>query len=108
MAELFADGEKDLVRELIETFVADSTERIQALKDAWSRGDLTSVRSGAHSLKGSCGQMGAHAMVRLCQTMEALAREEKVAEGQALVDGLSKELDTVQAAFRNYLFLPMN
>lgn len=100
--ELSTGGQPELVAELIETFLEDSVRRLQALDDGWMRGDLASVRAQAHSLKGSCGQMGADSMAQLCHTMETLAREGKPAEGRALAGRLAGELMSVRAALESY------
>lgn len=102
LTELSSEGQHDLVAELIATFLADSAERLQALDNGWTRQDLQSVRAQAHSLKGSCSQMGVESMAQLCHAMDALAREGKAAEGRELLRRLAGELVRVRAALAGY------
>ena len=69
--------------ELLETFLSDSEERLQMLRDA---DDVAQLISAAHSFKGSSSNMGAVRLARLCGKLEQLAKE-KAPEGLAKLVG---------------------
>ena len=68
------DGEDDLLAELIDLFLEDAPTRITSMRQAIEREDWTAMGSWAHSLKGSCGSLGAMHMADLCAKLEAMGR----------------------------------
>lgn len=58
---------------LMETFVRDSSERIGALASSIHAGDADAVRRGAHSFKGSSGNVGAVRLAEACRLLESMA-----------------------------------
>lgn len=68
------DGEEDLLAELIDLFLEDAPTRIESMRAAIAREDWTAMGSWAHSLKGSCGSLGAVHMSDLCAKLEAMGR----------------------------------
>ena len=69
--------------ELLETFLTDSEERLQMLREA---DDVSQLISAAHSFKGSSSNMGAVRLARLCGKLEQLAKE-KAPQGLAKLVG---------------------
>lgn len=60
---------------LYETFIADSEQKLQQLEQAFSLNDSESIRRLAHSLKGSCCNVGANKLADLCEVLENAARD---------------------------------
>ena len=63
-------GADSIVFELIECFQIDTAGRFVSLHDAVGRLDAATVRSEAHSVRGSARQMGAEPLAALCQALE--------------------------------------
>lgn len=61
----------DLVAELVATFQADTPGQLAALAAAHQRGDLASVVTQAHLVKGGALIFGAVRLVQLCEALEA-------------------------------------
>ncbi len=84
MSELFDDQTITELKEimgddigmLLETFIEDSKSKVTDLSKALEHGDANIIRRVAHSLKGSCKNVGAIAMALLCEEMEHKAKEE--------------------------------
>lgn len=77
---------------LVEAFVRDGEERLQALKGAAaSESDPEQIRQMAHSFKGSSSNLGALEMTRLCLELEHQAGD------QAQVQRLVAELESAFA-----------
>jgi HPt (histidine-containing phosphotransfer) domain-containing protein len=74
LRSLQEDGEEDLLAELIDLFLEDAPTRITSLREAITREDWSAMGSWAHSLKGSCGSLGATHMADLCAKLEAMGR----------------------------------
>jgi len=69
------DGEDDLLAELIDLFLEDAPARISSMRTAIAAEDWSALGSWAHSLKGSCGSLGAVHMADLCAKLEAVGRQ---------------------------------
>ncbi|PTQ69879.1 Hpt domain-containing protein [Pseudomonas sp. GV071] len=63
---------------LLDTFVADSEERLRLLHEALRNGDGHELRLAAHSFKGSCSNMGAPLLAQLCKQLEDDSRSDTV------------------------------
>jgi HPt (histidine-containing phosphotransfer) domain-containing protein len=68
------DGDDDLLGELIDLFLQDAPVRLRAMRDAIAREDWDQLAASAHSLKGSCGSLGALPMADLCGRLERYGR----------------------------------
>lgn len=66
LRELQQEGEPDILDELIALFLEDTLQQLAALREAVENEDTQSVERIAHTLKGSCGNMGALRMATLC------------------------------------------
>lgn len=71
------DSLKDVMEDdfhlLLETFVLDSTERVEKLQSLASTQDSDAIRRAAHSFKGSCSNVGATYLTSLCAALEKKA-----------------------------------
>jgi HPt (histidine-containing phosphotransfer) domain-containing protein len=74
LRELHDEGEDDLLIELIDLFLEDAPTRMNGMRDAIGREDWPAVASWAHSLKGSCGSLGAMHMAEHCNRLEQHGR----------------------------------
>jgi HPt (histidine-containing phosphotransfer) domain-containing protein len=68
------DADDDLLSELIDLFLQDAPARLDVIRDAIARQDWTALAAAAHSLKGSCGSLGALHMAVLCGRLERYGR----------------------------------
>ena len=68
-----AESDEDLVTEVLTVFQSDTADRIQRLRAALAQDDRRQVRSQAHAIKGSAGQVGAGGVHELCRQLEVMA-----------------------------------
>ena len=94
------DGALGLFDEIVELFLMDTPTRLQDLAAASEAGDMKGVEAAAHSLKGSCGNLGATVLVDLFRRIEQLSREDIVDEISHLVSQTGLEFDRVQVALK--------
>ncbi len=86
---------------LLDTFLADSEERLRLLHAAQQGGDAQSLRLTAHSFKGSCSNMGAPLLAGLCKQLEAAGRRELPAEAPQLIEQIEREFAIVRILFKS-------
>ncbi|HEX2108107.1 MAG TPA: response regulator, partial [Rubrobacteraceae bacterium] len=98
LRELQDEGEPDVLSELIELFITEASAQLVSLRKAVEAGDAQSVERIAHTIKGSCGNMGAVGMETLCNELEQLGRSRDLADAPALVSRLAEEFERVRAA----------
>lgn len=82
--------------DLLDTFIADSDERLVALNSAQQ---ATALGAVAHSLKGSSSNMGAIRLARLCAELEAGVQKMPVDGIEALVLKIDREYQTVRRLY---------
>jgi HPt (histidine-containing phosphotransfer) domain-containing protein len=63
-------GGPTLREEITKLFLYEAPTRIASAREALAGGNVSAVRSVAHMLKSSSGQMGALAMQKICERME--------------------------------------
>ncbi len=92
-----------VMNDLVENFLSSASDRVEAVKDAVGRGDNEALERAAHSLKGSCGTLGATRMAEVCSDLVTLAREGKSASGTLASGRLVEEHRKVRATFLRQL-----
>ena len=97
-AVLAADADASVFVAVVEGFLADTTERLDTLRQAVSRGDAQAVRQIAHALRGSCVNLGVSGMAEVGQALESLATGGEIVGARPLVEQLEEEFPAVQAA----------
>jgi HPt (histidine-containing phosphotransfer) domain-containing protein len=90
------DSERDIVTELIDIFLEDTPPWLTALHEALLRSDVRAFAHAAHSLKGSCGTIGAKRMAAICAALEGSARRGYLEAVRTSLDGLSAEFQRVR------------
>lgn len=85
---------------LLDTFVADSEERLRLLHQAQAEDDAQGLRLAAHSFKGSCSNMGAVGLAQLCLELEQAGREASLDQAATLLRKVELEISVVRVLFR--------
>lgn len=85
----------DQFQVLLTTFFNDSRSRIEELKEAIEAGNQDAVRTLAHSLKGSSGNVGAYRMSELCQLLEQMCHSDNTERYEPLRQAIDAEYCSV-------------
>jgi len=85
---------------LLDTFLADSEERLRLLQEACQSGDGEELRQAAHSFKGSCSNMGAVMLAELCRELERSAQEHQLEGAAESIERIEREFAIVQVLIR--------
>ena len=68
--EAWEEGETDLVVELIDLYLGDAPQWVDAMRAAASGEDATALKRAAHTLKGSSGSLGIRQVAETCRRLE--------------------------------------
>jgi HPt (histidine-containing phosphotransfer) domain-containing protein len=88
---------------LIQTYIGDSLERIAGLKIALNAGDIDAFTKMAHSLKGSCINIGAPYLGELCQAAEIAGKSQEMKQASALLETITAEFQVVTERLKKLL-----
>ncbi len=86
---------------LLDTFMADSEERLRLLRQAQLAGDAQNLRLAAHSFKGSCSNMGALMLAGLCKQLEEVGRRDLMADAPDLIEQVEREFAIVRILLKS-------
>jgi HPt (histidine-containing phosphotransfer) domain-containing protein len=81
---------------LLDTFIADSEERLLVLRKAE---DAAQLMNAAHSFKGSSSNMGAVRLAELCNELEQRAKHQRLAGIEKLVGEIDGEFAIVRPLY---------
>ena len=95
------------VVQMIDLFLGEGSERVDAAQTALAAGDVAGVTAAAHALKSSAGNLGATALMTCAAEVERIGREAAApAAFEGPVDALVRSFDrarTVLADVREEL-----
>lgn len=101
--QLQAPDEPDLVQQLIDLYLADTPERLNALHQALAQGDATRVAQAAHSLKGSSANIGAQRVARVCLELERCGKANDLSAAAEWLPKLEQEIEQARRALLEYV-----
>ena len=84
--------------ELTGDFVSAVERHTSGMRDAVRAGRGADLGFAAHSLRGSCGILGARRMARLCDEIEKTAAEGELSDALPRIEGLEREYRSVKSA----------
>ncbi|NES74274.1 MAG: response regulator [Okeania sp. SIO2D1] len=100
--EVQIEGEADVVTELIDLFFEDTPQHLLAIKEAIDNSATEALRESAHSLKGSCGNLGVMRLAEISATLEKKAKAGTItkAEAESLLTQLENEFIIAQSILK--------
>jgi HPt (histidine-containing phosphotransfer) domain-containing protein len=116
LAELEAaqvEGEPDLVVELIDLYLEDSSDKLVAICEAIDKTDEESLKHATHGLRGSSASLGAHRVAALCGELEQIGLSVSLDRVESLLIRLEQACELVRQVFsserrrRLYAYSPM-
>lgn len=85
---------------LVESFIRDGQQRLQALSQALQGQDRETLRAQAHSFKGSSSNLGAIQVCEHCLALETLAMEGDLAQAQTRLSALERDFKKAAEALK--------
>jgi len=92
------EGDRELLAELVELFVAEGQALIQTIDNAVAASDPEAVHRAAHTLKGAVANFCAPAAVSAALALETAGRTREMADAPHLLARLRAEIDAVTTA----------
>ena len=90
--EMGADESGQLLDTLIETFLENTPQLIEAAREALARRGVAEIERAAHTLKGSSSNFGAERMGAACAELERAAHD-------GVLDGATEMINAIEAEF---------
>lgn len=94
--DLAGDDDPDFLKNLVKVYLGRAPSLIKDITAAVTKADNLLLERSAHSLKGSSGNLGAKSLMKICEELERLGREQKVEQASALMDDLNKTFTAVK------------
>ncbi len=94
-------GDKELLEELLNLFVKNFPDQLQALKQALQHNDIEQVTHQAHTIKGASANMGAYALKNAALSMETAGKDNDPVLAQAALKQLYSDFDNFQMFISN-------
>ena len=89
-------GDPEFLRELVELFLGDTPQQLQALQQAIEAADANGVHRGAHRLKCAGTNLGALTFGEICLKLEQMGKQQDLTKAPDLFRDLREEYDRVQ------------
>ena len=98
-------GDIDFVRELVEAYVADSAELIDAIEAAVAESDAGALVRPAHTLKSSSATLGAMTVSATARALETFARSGTLDDEstRSAAERIRAEWDAAVVALRTWI-----
>lgn len=91
------EGDVELLQEIVEVFLEVAPEQLDELTAGIEAGEVGSVGTLAHGMKGGAANIGADAFVAAAHELEQLARDGSLSGAQELLENLRDEFNTLRA-----------
>lgn len=96
------DGDEELLRELIDLFIADAPVQLDHYKRALVNGDVKTAERAAHTLKGASSNLSANRVRDVAAAAEMLCREGKQSEAEQHEAELDLAVSETIAVMRSF------
>ncbi len=97
------EGDEELIKIILRTFLEDAPLRIAQIKEALSRGDGDGYRAPAHSLKGASSNVGARDIQELALRIEKAGTDGDAGLAMDLVGTLEEKWELFKTAAGGYI-----
>jgi CheY-like chemotaxis protein len=91
-------GDRELLREIIDVFRAESPGMLTEIRTAAVAGDAGRLRRAAHSLKGAVAHFGARRAFDSARRLESMARDGNLTDAEAVCEALEQEVVRLRPA----------
>jgi len=93
-------GDRELAREILRDFLADTAKRLEVMHSALTTGDAVALQRQAHAIKGAAANVGAVGLRELSQTLETLALDRELARIATLLQEMKAAVPALVGALR--------
>ena len=94
--------EKSVAR-VVQVFLTDMPNRMTALRDSIESADVDNIRSTAHAIKGSAGNLGAEGLMCIAEQMESLSDTSNQVELKNLFPEIESQFNLLVAELEHFM-----
>jgi len=94
---LQAGGSPNFLSDLIDIFLKEQAQHLSNLRRAFDDRDASALERVAHTMKGSCGNLGARDLSNVCSELQTVARSEDWPRAESLVLQIERDSTSVEA-----------
>ena len=92
------DGDRALLKEIVQLFLEDTPSQLADLRHAVVRGDGTALEHAAHALKGAISNFGAKAATDSLLALELMGRAGDLARAETAISALEQQIQLLLPA----------
>lgn len=93
-------GSPGFLQELIDIFLKEQAQHLARLRKAFQDRDASGLERVAHTMKGSCGNLGARALSKVCSELQGVARAADWTRAEAMVGQIERDSVVVETELR--------
>jgi two-component system sensor histidine kinase/response regulator len=90
------DGDAQLLRELIEVFLADAGSLLQSVSDAVASQDPVALERAAHKLSGALSIFGSRPVMQTAMALETMGRERHLPRAGEVLSQLKDQMEALE------------
>lgn len=94
------DGGQEIFADILDSYLEDAPQRIEALNNAILNQDAVALQKAAHALKSASATLGAILLSQICSELEVIGRRGITFSASTLVKQLKAEYKRVEAALQ--------
>jgi PAS domain S-box-containing protein len=98
LLEMGGDEGSTFLAEVIDSYLEDAPNLLQAISEAISQGDAVALKNAAHTLKSTSGTFGAKRLAELCKSLEQMGGAGLTEGGILIIPKLRAEYERCKAA----------
>ena len=95
-------GDEELVGQLVELFVEECPRMLRDLRQTVESRSAAELRRAAHTFKGSVGNFTDSGPLEAARCLEAIGREERVADAPEALAWLEREVEELLRVMREF------
>lgn len=90
------DGNPDLIVTIVDSFLDDCPNYMDAIREAVETGDAKALEREAHGLKGAAGSLRAKPASKAAQVLEEIGHSGDFSEAETALETLEREIDRLK------------
>ena len=94
-------GDEELLKTILQGFLEDTPNQINALKEAQRSGDTSQIARRAHPLKSASGSVGATVMQELALQIETGGEAGNLEQTASLIDALERAFEELKSVLKD-------
>ncbi len=101
LKDLLGEEAEEFWLEIVENFLEGAQPKLETMSNAVIRADCAEIKASAHAFRGACSTVGAMPLFQLCTQLEQMARNQTIADSEAIMSKIQAEYQRVKAALKS-------